>query len=150
MCVLIRIASMRRFQWEQTTYVKENLKCPYKASWSGAIINPHWLELPLSRTNFPGPKLFEPLKFYCTNSINIDFTYFLSWITRQNKTRSRMGSCDHLSEYWCQNGVLSTIEKPCELSSRHSFNSVFIKLCQKVCYHLILTKFETGSCRVKN
>ena len=48
---------MRRFLWEQTTYVhvKENLKCPYKA-WSGAIINPHWLKLPLSRTNFPGPK----------------------------------------------------------------------------------------------
>ena len=25
-------------------------------SWPGAIINPHWLELPLSRTNFHGHK----------------------------------------------------------------------------------------------
>ena len=42
------------------------------------------------------------------------------------------------------------LEKPCKLSSRHSFDPVFIKLCQNVCTHLILTKFETGSCRVKN
>ena len=25
------------------------------ASWPGAIINPQWLELPISRTNFHGP-----------------------------------------------------------------------------------------------
>ena len=29
---------------------------PYYASWPGAFINPHWLELPLSRNNFHGPK----------------------------------------------------------------------------------------------
>ena len=29
---------------------------PYYASLPGAIINPHWLELPLSRTNFYGPR----------------------------------------------------------------------------------------------
>ena len=29
---------------------------PYYASLPGAFINPHWLELPLSRTNFYGPK----------------------------------------------------------------------------------------------
>ena len=27
--------------------------------------NPGWLELPLTRTNFHGPNLFEPSKFYC-------------------------------------------------------------------------------------
>ena len=41
---------------QHTLMLKENLKCPYKASCSGAIINPHWLELPLTRTNFPCPK----------------------------------------------------------------------------------------------
>ena len=28
----------------------------FSASWPGAFINPHWLELPLSRNNFHGPK----------------------------------------------------------------------------------------------
>ena len=41
---------------QHTFMLKKILKCPYKAPWSGAIINPHWLELPLSRTNFQGPK----------------------------------------------------------------------------------------------
>ena len=27
--------------------------------------NHGWLELPLTGTNFHGPSLFEPLKFYC-------------------------------------------------------------------------------------
>ena len=27
--------------------------------------NAGWLELPLTRINFHGPSLFEPLKFYC-------------------------------------------------------------------------------------
>ena len=35
------------------------------------------------------------------------------------------------------------LEKPCELSSRHSFDPVFMKLFQNVYHHLILTKFET-------
>ena len=26
------------------------------ASWTGAMINPQWLELPMSRMNFHGPK----------------------------------------------------------------------------------------------
>ena len=44
------------------------------------------------------------------------------------------------------------LEKRCELSRRHSFDPVFLKLrvCQNVCHHLILTKFETGSCQVIN
>ena len=29
---------------------------PFLASRPGAMINPHWLELPLSRANFHGPK----------------------------------------------------------------------------------------------
>ena len=41
------------------------------------------------------------------------------------------------------------LEKPCELSPRHSFDPVSMKLCQNVCHHLILTILETGSCRLK-
>ena len=33
-----------------------NQRDPYNASRPGVINNPHWLELPLSRTNFHGPK----------------------------------------------------------------------------------------------
>ena len=55
LCVLIRIASVRR---EHITYlhVIENQRGPYHKSGPGAIINPHWLELSLSQTNFNGPK----------------------------------------------------------------------------------------------
>ena len=35
------------------------------ASRTGAMINLHWLELPMARTIFHGPKVFEPLKFDC-------------------------------------------------------------------------------------
>ena len=35
------------------------------ASWPCAIINPQWLELPMSRTNFHGPKDVRELKFDC-------------------------------------------------------------------------------------
>ena len=38
------------------SYYIENQRGPYYASLPGAIIYPHWLELPLSRTNFHGPK----------------------------------------------------------------------------------------------
>ena len=34
----------------------ENQRDPYYASVPGSIINPHWLELSLSRTNFHRPK----------------------------------------------------------------------------------------------
>ena len=34
----------------------ENQRDLYYAAWPGAIINPHWLELPMCRTNFHGPK----------------------------------------------------------------------------------------------
>ena len=55
--VLIRIAS-----WVNSTYNhcvenrKHVPKLPLFASWTGAMINPQWFELPMSRTNFHGPK----------------------------------------------------------------------------------------------
>ena len=61
LCVLIRIASSRRFKWVHSTchYHLEGRKIPKLpsfASWPGVMINPHWLELPISRTNLHGPK----------------------------------------------------------------------------------------------
>ena len=35
---------------------KKNQRDPYYASGPGTIINPHWLELPLSRTNSHSPE----------------------------------------------------------------------------------------------
>ena len=55
------VYSLESPQWgdsnENTTYlpVIEKQRDTYYASWPGAIINPHWLELPLSQTNFHGP-----------------------------------------------------------------------------------------------
>ena len=62
LCVLIRIASSRRFLWVHATYhyFVEDRKHFHKlslfASWPGAMIKSHWLELPNTRTNFHGPK----------------------------------------------------------------------------------------------
>ena len=42
------------------------------------------------------------------------------------------------------------LEKLCELSSKHSFDPILMKMYQNICHHLILTAFETGSCGVKN
>ena len=33
------------------------------ASWPDAMINPQWLELPIYRTNYHSPKMFEQLEF---------------------------------------------------------------------------------------
>ena len=38
------------------SFLRKSKKYSYYATWPGAIINPHWLELPLSRTNFHGSK----------------------------------------------------------------------------------------------
>ena len=60
--VLIRIASSRRFYWVHSTYnycVENRKDCPKRylfAYWPCVMINPQWLELPISRTNFHGPK----------------------------------------------------------------------------------------------
>ena len=47
-------------EYTQHTITVENRKYFPKlslfASWTGAMINPQWLELPMSRTNFHGPK----------------------------------------------------------------------------------------------
>ena len=47
-------------EYTQHTITVENWKDFTKlslfASWNGAMINPQWLELPMSRTNFHGPK----------------------------------------------------------------------------------------------
>ena len=62
LCVLTRIASSRRFYCVHSTYNhcvenrKDYPKLSLFASWSGDMINPQWLELPVSRTNFHGPK----------------------------------------------------------------------------------------------
>ena len=58
LCVLIRMASSIEDR-------KDFPKLSPFASWPGAMINPHWLELPMSRINFMVPKMFEPLRFYC-------------------------------------------------------------------------------------
>ena len=67
LCVPIRIASMRRFL--MSTYNVHVLlfwrklkSWPYNAFWPGFIINPHWLELPMSRTNFHSPKGVRAIK----------------------------------------------------------------------------------------
>ena len=38
------------------SYWRKSKRYPYYASWSGSMINPQWLELPRSRTNFYRPK----------------------------------------------------------------------------------------------
>ena len=54
LCVLIRIASSIYNHCVETR--KDFPKLSLFASCIGAMINPQWLELPMSRTNFLGPK----------------------------------------------------------------------------------------------
>ena len=64
--VLKGIASIRRFYLVQTTYfnfeANRKVDQTYYASWPGSIINPQWLKLPLSRTNFHSPKGVRAIK----------------------------------------------------------------------------------------
>ena len=53
LCVLIRIASTYNRCVENW---KDFPKLSLFASWTGAMINPQWLELPMARTIFHGPK----------------------------------------------------------------------------------------------
>ena len=75
LCLLIRIASSRRFFWVHATYhyFVEDRKHFHKlspfASWPGAIIKSHWLELPISRTNFHGPKDVRAIEVWLYFSI---------------------------------------------------------------------------------
>ena len=71
-----------RFLWVHSTYYfiegrKDIHKLSLFASRPGVMINPHWLELPVSRTDFQDPKdvwaiqkkvfqeFLSSLKFYC-------------------------------------------------------------------------------------
>ena len=45
---------------------------------------------------------------------------------------------------------VKSYKKKCELSRRHSFDPVFMKLCQNVSHYLIWEIFETGSCPFDN
>ena len=71
LCVFIRIASSKRFWWVHSTYhylKKDRNNIPKLfpfASRPGALINPQWLELPMSRTSSLVPQMFELLKFDC-------------------------------------------------------------------------------------
>ena len=49
--------------------LEKNPKFSLFASWPGTMINPLWLELPMSRTIFYGPEVFEPLKFDCIHTV---------------------------------------------------------------------------------
>ena len=57
-----RIASSSRFWWVHSTYYyniedwKDTPKLYSFAFWPSVMINPQWIELPMSRTNFHGPR----------------------------------------------------------------------------------------------
>ena len=105
MCVLIRIASLRRFYWEHTTYrhVKENQRDPYYASWPGAIINPKWLKLPLSRTKFHGPK--------GVRAIEVRLFFLLTSLKPASHLLYRISFCQRnsmISSFCCSLNVVTT------------------------------------------
>ena len=58
LCVLIRIhiEAILMSTHNIPLLEKNNPELSPFASWPGAVINPQWLELPMSRTNFHGPK----------------------------------------------------------------------------------------------
>ena len=62
LCVLIKIVSTYQYFIEDRKHIP---KLSSVASWPGAMNNPQRLELPLSGTNFHGPKNVEQLKFDC-------------------------------------------------------------------------------------
>ena len=76
-CVLIRIA------WWGATYLHlkgNRIEIPFKTP--GAVIKPRWLELPLSRTNFHGPKGVRAIEGRLYNYFKQKFlTYILQYIT---------------------------------------------------------------------
>ena len=82
MCVIIRIASMRRFKWEHTIYlyIKEKRR-------DTLIMPPDlvlWLTLissnyPCLEHIFMVPKVFEPLKFYCMSELYQRVLWDIVW-----------------------------------------------------------------------
>ena len=112
LCVLIRVASTRRFLWENTIYhhVKENRKDifimpPDPALWL-SLISSNYLCLELI---FMVPKVFELLKFYCiltVSSANIFHLYCLGigFGSKLIKTKSCKGNSETKAQcnsgYW--------------------------------------------------
>ena len=75
--VLIRIASLKRFLWVHSTYYlfidrKDNPKLFSFACWPDTTINPQWLELPMSRTNFDGPEDVRVIEVRLYISVKFD------------------------------------------------------------------------------
>ena len=82
LCVLIRIASLRRFSWVHSAYNycvengKDFTKILLFAFWPGAMINPQWLELPISRTNFHSPKDVRVIEVWLYRENNYGILFF--------------------------------------------------------------------------
>ena len=73
------------------------------------MINPQWLELPMSRTNFHGPKDVQPLKFDCS----MFFCFFFSNSRRKipNLTKSTLA----------KNFEYVSVAKCIKMPSKHNF-----------------------------
>ena len=105
-----RIVEFWRFYWVHSTYnlFVENRKDFHKlslfASWTGAMINPQWLELPMSRTNFYSPKDVQAIEVRLYIFNYFDFASFSrnkichsanleNWLTRFYNPFNPFGSC---------------------------------------------------------
>ena len=85
LCVLIRIASSQRFLWAHSIYrfcIDDQNYFPnlsQYASWSGAMIYPQWLELPMSRTkSFLISQKKYTVDFFCEISKKYIWTMLLT------------------------------------------------------------------------
>ena len=58
-----------------TLNIQQSLKSLF-ASWPGAMINPQWLELSVSRTNFYGPEDVRAIevRLYIKGKIDVNMT----------------------------------------------------------------------------
>ena len=112
--VLIEIAFSKRFQLVHSTYWyfiedhEDISKLSLFSSWPGVTINPQWLKLRMSRTNFHGPKdvraievrLNEPLTVWlslvkCTQeAILASWTFKLANVFRYSM---KAQNCDYNS-----------------------------------------------------
>ena len=74
-------------EYTQHTIITENRaaipKWPPFASWPGAIFNPQWLELPISRTSSMVSKMLEPLRFDYNTYYNVSAqAMWVAWTAR--------------------------------------------------------------------
>ena len=60
-------------------YWRKSKRYPYYTSWPGAIINPHLLEQPLSRTNFHGPKGVRAIEVLLYHTVTV---FNMGWIDK--------------------------------------------------------------------